>query len=220
MKFLTGETVYCGYTISEFEAMIQQDQYVILSEFDSAGGRMTMLCELDPNAWFDSQLLIEDMQSRLTAVPDMPYGTYRMRLRAGDTAFPSLKTALPPHMAGSVERRRKTRSNEFLVTMSRDSRMQYFPVDEELPATEWSADPFTAQYLREMRLRADAGAEPESDGARIRGRMRITRPAPVRCSPARRACVHVFLIALFVMLLGIALFLTEPGVRTLLAAGF
>lgn len=215
-------TQWAGYTVAEFERMMAQEDFVMLSEWDGARGRMRMLCELDPNAWFQSGCLIWDVQERLENTPEMPFGAYRLEMRAGRGALPTLKNALPAHMAGAVEPDSAARrTNEFLVTFKQDPAKSYYKAMEDVPDFEepLSADEAMAGHLRRLRERPARRAR-RSDSARIQGRMRITTPGATAAPRARRAAGRIFLLAALASLIGIALFSSEPQIHALLASIF
>jgi hypothetical protein len=209
-----------GYSIEEFERMMAQDDFVLLSEWDSVRGRMRMMCELDPNAWFHSGCLIEEVQERLENTPEMPFGAYRLCMRAGRGAYTALKTALPNHMAGAVEPGRMARSNEFHITFKQDSRRTYYASKEDVADFEepLDVDEVMAGHLRRMREQGDTRMH-RSDSARIRGRMRITSPW-VEPPPAHNTAMGIFLLAALAIILGLALFVREPEVHHMLASMF
>lgn len=220
MNRATG-TQWAGYTVAEFERMMAQEDFVMLSEWDGARGRMRMLCELDPNAWFQSGCLIEEMQERLENTPQMPFGAYRLKLRAGRGAYPTLKSALPAHMAGAVEPEPAGRSNEFHVTLKQDPAQAYYAAMEDVPDFEQplAADEFMAGHLQRLRRQAASRAH-RSDSARIQGRMRITTPWAADPLPAHAAALRIFLLAALAALIGLALFSREPQIHSLLASIF
>ena len=151
----------------------------------------------------------------------MYYGTYRMRMRAGRAAYPTLKTALPAHMAGAVEPYRASRANEFLVDLFQEARFRYVPPEQAEAGLDgpWDVDRFTAGYMNELRLRRQTDREPVSDGVRIMDRMRITRPH-ADPNPALHVAHGLFLAAFLVIFFGIVSFLMEPSASGLLAAMF
>lgn len=209
-----------GYTVAEFERMQMQENFVMHFDWQDKAGRVFFHCEIDPNTWFNSSWLMEEIQERLEQEPWIPLGTYRIRFSAGQSAYDTLIRALPDCVTGAIGKHRSMKSNEFSVTLSMQPRQRYIPahaVDRSGPMPP--EDPEIAVEINEFldRLKIPRRKPLPGDEDRIVSRMDITRPcAPF--GPATRFSFHCFAIALGMIFFMLLWFFEQGAVAQVAAA--
>lgn len=209
-----------GYTVAEFERMQMQENFVMHFDWQDKAGRVFFHCEIDPNTWFNSSWLMEEIQERLESEPWIPLGTFSIRFKAGQSAYETLTRALPECVTGAVAKHRSMKSNEFSVTLSMRPRQRYTPahaVDRNGPMPP--EDPDVLVEINEFldRLKIPRRKPLTGDGEQIVSRMDITRPrAPF--GPATRLSFHCFALAFGMILFMLLWFLDQGAVAQIAAA--